>query len=289
MARKIIPVAIAYDFDGTLADGNMQERDFIPALGLKPAEFWQKVRAHAKKHDMDEILSYMDLMLREAGKQEHPITREAFRDYGRTLEFFPGVDSWFGRIDAEAKKRGIAIKHYIISSGLREMIEGTSIHKYFEYVFASGFRYDVNGVATWPALAINYTTKAQYLFRINKGIANAWDNSKINKVMAPDERPQPFENMIYIGDGETDIPAMKMTTYQGGTAIAVYPSRKHGAKARAATLVHVDDRADVAVPADYSEGKDLEAAVLATLDRIAARTAFESLADKTRRDAAREE
>lgn len=283
MPSKRVPVAIAYDFDGTLAPGNMQERDFIPALGLKPNAFWKKVRAHAKKHDMDEILSYMDLMLREADKQERPINRKAFAEYGRTLDFFPGVESWFGRINNAGRSRGLSVSHYIISSGLREMIEATRIAKHFKYIFASGFRYDQHEVAKWPALAINYTTKSQYLFRINKGIINAWDNTTINKVMPESERPVSFHNMIYLGDGDTDIPAMKMTTHMGGTAIAVYTPRKPGGKARAARLVHEDRRADVAVAADYTEGKDLEAAVLATLDRIEARAAFGALADKTKR------
>lgn len=292
MAAKLIPVAIAYDFDGTLAPGNMQEHNFIPALGLKPGDFWRKVRAHAKQHDMDEILSYMDLMLREARKQEQKIDKEAFAEYGRTLEFFPGVKGWFSRIDKAGRSRGLSVRHYVISSGLREMIEATSIAGHFDYIFASGFRYDQHDVAEWPALAINYTTKAQYLFRINKGIENAWDNSKINKVMAPNERPLPFENMIYIGDGETDIPAMKMTTYQGGTAIAVYPPRTRGARARAAKLVHTKDtrnkRADAAVQADYRKGSELDAAVLATFDRIKARAAFAALAAKTKSAAAKE-
>lgn len=271
-----IPVAIAYDFDGTLAPGNMPERDFIPALKLKPTQFWKKVKAHAKAHDMDEILAYMDLMLQEARAKQVKINRQAFIDYGKSLTFFPGVEGWFKRINAYGGKLGLDIKHYVISSGLREMVAGTKIAKHFEFVFASGFRYDVHDVAEWPALAVNYTNKAQYLFRINKGIPNSWDNSTINKFMPHAERPVPFENMLYLGDGETDIPAMKMLTYQGGRAIAVYPPNKKGAKENAIRLVEKEDRADAAVRADYSEGKPLDKAVKATLDEIAARGRFDT-------------
>lgn len=271
-----IPVAIAYDFDGTLAPGNMPERDFIPALKLKPTQFWKKVKAHAKAHDMDEILAYMDLMLQEARAKQVKINRQAFIDYGKSLTFFPGVEGWFKRINTYGGKLGLDIKHYVISSGLREMVAGTKIAKHFEFVFASGFRYDVHDVAEWPALAVNYTNKAQYLFRINKGIPNSWDNSTINKFMPQAERPVPFENMLYLGDGETDIPAMKMLTYQGGRAIAVYPPNKRGAKENAVRLVDMEDRADAAVRADYSEGKPLEKAVKATLDEIAARGQFDA-------------
>ncbi len=278
--RKKTPVAIAYDFDGTLAPGDMQARNFIPALGLTPEAFWKDVKAHARKHDMDEILAYMELMLREAKFKEHPISRQAFAEFGGRLEFFPGVDDWFERVDDYGAERHLEVRHYVISSGLREMIAGTAIAKHFDYVFASGFRYDQHDVAIWPALAVNYTTKAQYLFRINKGIPNSWDNTKINTFMTAEQRPLPFANMIYIGDGETDIPAMKMVTYQGGRALAVYPPKRKGAREKAELLVE-QDRANGAVLADYRPGKALEAAVQGLLDEIAGRAAFESVARPT--------
>lgn len=274
MPRAYIPVAIAYDFDGTLSPGNMPEREFIPKLKLKPEQFWKKVKAHAKKNDMDEILAYMDLMIQKARTELVPINKKAFKDYGKKLDLFPGVDAWFGRINKYGKERKLSVKHYIISSGLREMIAGTKIAKEFEFIFASGFRYDIHNVAEWPAIAVNYTNKAQYLFRINKGIRNSWDNTTINRYMPEEERPVPFSNMLYLGDGETDIPAMKMLTYQGGRAIAVYQKRKKGARMNAIKLVEEEDRADAAVCADYTEGSDLDKAVKATLDEISARGRF---------------
>lgn len=269
--RRKINAAIAYDFDGTLAPGNMQERDFIPALGIPVGDFWREVKASAKRHDMDEILAYLELMLLKADAKELQINRSAFVNYGRQLRFFEGVEEWFDRINAYAATRGIQLEHYVISSGLREMIDGTSIRKHFKYVFASGFRYDQHHVAKWPALAVNYTNKTQFLFRINKGILNSYDNTSINKFMANSDRPLPFSSMLYIGDGETDIPCMKMLKHQGGRSIAVFPPRDRKGRKEAAMELVAQDRADIAVPADYSEGSRLEKVVQLTLDGIAAK------------------
>ncbi len=272
-ARKA-RIALVYDFDGTLAPGNMQEQSFLPAVGSDGAKFWPEAKARAAKHDMDEILAYMELMLERSESTDQPIKRETFKGYGKKIQFFPGVETWFDRINAYAKGVGVTTAHYIISSGNRETIEGTKIAKHFEHIFASGFRYDQNGVAVWPALAVNYTNKAQFLFRINKGIDNAHDNSTINKYTPEEERPVPFKNFIYIGDGETDVPAMKMVTYQGGKSIVVYQSNKHGGKKNAHDLVK-QHRADIAVPADYTPGSVLENAVMAAIQQIAARHTFE--------------
>ena len=264
-------VAIAYDFDGTLAPGNMQERDFIPELQMGTGEFWNETKSLAQKHDMDEILAYMYLMLRKANEQEVKIDVASFRSFGAKLNFFPGVTTWFDRVNRYAAEKAIQVEHYIISSGLREMILGTSIAENFRYVFASSFMYDQHDVARWPALAVNYTNKTQFLFRINKGIQNCWDNSSINKFTNEIDRRVPFQHMIYIGDGETDIPAMKMTRHQGGMAVAVYPPEADNElKNRVERLVRDEDRADVAAPADYNKGKPLERVVFATLDRVAA-------------------
>lgn len=267
-------IALVYDFDGTLAPGNMQEQSFLPAVGTVGKDFWSDAKARAKKHDMDEILAYMELMLERSKATEKPIKRETFKGYGKKIKFFPGVESWFNRIDKFAKAAGVTTSHHIISSGNRETIEGTRIARHFERIFASGFRYDASGVAVWPALAVNYTNKAQFLFRINKGIDNAHDNSTINKYTPEEERPVPFKNFIYIGDGETDIPAMKMVTYQGGKSIVVYQSRKHGSKDYAHDLVK-QHRADIAVPADYMPNSVLDKAVKAAIQQIAARHTFE--------------
>lgn len=283
MSAKRTQVAIAYDFDGTLAQGNMQEHSFIPGLGLTPDKFWPEVKKLACKHDMDEILTYMELMIRTATEKRLSIRREEFQKHGRAVSLFPGVEQWFDRINNYGKERGLVVEHYIISSGLREMISATSIGKKFKYIFASGYMYDANDVAVWPALAVNYTTKTQYLFRINKGILNSYDNGSINKYTPASERPIPFSNMIYIGDGETDVPCMKMLKYQGGHPIAVYEpwegraTKKQKHKQQLCYELLEQDRANYAAPADYTDGKPLDNLVKNLLDKISTESALQRL------------
>ena len=273
MAKQLIKVAIAYDFDGTLAPGNMQEHSFIPSLGIDAETFWTETRQLAQENDMDEILSYMQLMLQKSQSNKLPIRRVDFENYGKGITFFDGVETYFDRINNYAKTKGIKIEHYIISSGLREFVKGTKIAKQFTNIYASGFKYDANGIATWPALAINYTNKTQFLFRINKGINNSYDNTEINKYTPDADRPIPFNRMIYIGDGETDVPAMKMIKYQGGKAIAVYNPENKAKKDKKSPKHTCEDlvsqnRADYIAPANYSEGSELDKMIKLIIDRI---------------------
>jgi len=269
MSRKLIPIAIAYDFDGTLAPGNMQEYDFLPALNIKSKAFWAEVKQLALAQEADEILAYMWLMLSKAQAAQLPVKKADFKNFGASITLFPGVLDWFDRIDAYGKAHGCKVEHFIISSGIREMIEGTRIFKKFKKVYGSGFMFDHNGVANWPAVAMNYTTKTQYLFRINKGSLDVHDNSVINKFVPKEDRPVPFENMLFIGDGETDIPCMRLVKDQGGHAIAVYNPGKRGAKDTAAKMVN-DGRATLFAPATYEAGSQVEQSVHAIIDRIQA-------------------
>lgn len=279
MTEKNTPVAIAYDFDGTLSPGNMQEYDFIPALNITPKDFWQSAGQLAKKNQMDPILAYMWLMLRAANKKEIPIKKSNFHEFGSQIPFFPGVLEWFPRINAYAKSKHIQLKHFIISSGIREMIEATPIYSEFKKVYASAFMFDHNGVACWPALAINYTTKTQYLFRINKGSLDVHDNTIINKFVPKDKRPVPFENIIFIGDGETDIPCMRLTKEQGGHSIAVYNPEKKHSKNLAKQLVK-DGRVSLSVTADYREGTGLDIAIKSILDKIEAASKMQRISNQ---------
>lgn len=266
-------VAICYDFDGTLSPGNMQEHSFLPALGIKAEEFWEEVKDFAKTNRMNEILAYMKLMLDKAKKAKHQITRAAFQRHGNGIRLFKGLDKYFEEINQYGKSKGIMIEHYIISSGLKEIIEGTKIEKNFNFIFASEFHYDENGVALWPALAIDYTNKTQYLFRINKGIMNVWDNKKINKYVPEEKRYIPFRRIIYIGDGETDIPCMKMVNYQGGYSIAVYDPQKRRSKNKKSPkqiclelIKH--KRARYIAPADYRKNSILTRLITLIIDKI---------------------
>ena len=271
--QKFIPMAICYDFDGTLSPGNMQEYGFVKKLGLTPEEFWNTANGLAKTHQADDILSYMKVTIDESHKRNLPITREDFMEYGRTIKLYKGVEDWFDRINQYALKQGVKIDHYIISSGLKEMLEGTSIASKFTEIFASSFWYDDNGAAVWPAIALNYTSKTQYLFRINKGCLDVTDTEGVNRHVDKACRPMPFENMIYIGDGSTDIPCMAMLNKAGGHTLAVY---KKGQKNKAMQL-NLDGRAHMVAPADYSENKPVDKFVKAVIDSVAAENRLKNI------------
>lgn len=268
-------MAIAYDFDGTLAPGNMQEYNFIPDLNMDKGEFWEEANEMAKTHDMDEVLAYMHLMLLKAKEKKISIREDAFMKYGEKITFFEGVEDYFERINNYAAQKNIHLEHFIISSGLREFVKGTAIAKHFKSIFASGFQYDQNGIACWPALVVNYTNKTQFLFRINKGIYNSYDNTLINKSMPEDERTVPFSNIVYIGDGETDVPAMKMVNLYGGTTIAVYNplSKPTAHRPKSSKDICLDlirqNRADYIAPTNYSEGGELDTMLKKIIDKTA--------------------
>jgi len=265
--RKLVPVAIAYDFDGTLAPGNMQEHSFIPNIGMTAENFWDMADQLARENEADSVLTYMNLMIKKANEAGVPIRKGDFRKHGESVKLFKGVKAWFDRINNYGRGKGLNLEHYIISSGIKEMIDGTPIAAEFEKIYASSFRYDANGVAEWPALAINFTTKTQYLFRINKGALEVYDNKRINEFLPMEDRPIPFKNMIFIGDGETDIPCFRLVKSLGGHSIAVYKPQTKGARAKAEKLVD-DGRVNFVTPADYSTGRDIDTVVKAVLDKI---------------------
>ena len=264
--KHLIPMAICYDFDGTLASGNMQEYGFIKKLGITPKEFWGKANNLAKDQKGDEILTYMKVTIDESRKKNLPITREDFQSYGKDITFFEGVETFFDRINKYARFKGINLQHFIISSGLKEILEGTSIANRFTEIFASTFLYDETGAAVWPAMALNYTSKTQYIYRINKGCLDVTDTEGVNRHLASECKPVPLTNILYIGDGNTDIPCMAMLNKAGGHTLAVY---KEGQKERAANL-NRDGRAHMVAPADYRENKPIDQYIKAVIDKISA-------------------
>ena len=270
MPGRAIPLALIYDFDGTLAPGNMQERQFIPDIGMTAPDFWREVDALAEENHADGILSYMFVMLEKARAAGMPVRREDLVARSREIEFFPGVEDWFPRIDSYGRSKGVQVEHFVISSGNSEIIEGTPIAHRFNRIYASKFLYDEQGIAVWPAVAINFTTKTQYLFRINKGAHDWRDSSIINKFVPQSERPVPFENMVYIGDGETDIPCFRLVKDLGGLSIAVYAD---GAHAEAEQYLD-EGRVNCVVPARYTENSLLENTVRSYIDLLAARWAL---------------
>lgn len=265
MKKSKPTVALMYDFDKTLCTKDMQEYSFIPNVNMTAQEFWREANDLAREKKMDGILAYMYVMLDRARAAKKSIRRESFVALGKDLEFYPGVETWFDRVSAFGKAQGVEVRHYIISSGLREIIEGSSIYKYFAEVFACEFLYDVDSVAQWPKNVVNYTTKTQFLFRINKGVLDLSDDRTLNEFTPEDERLVPFRNMLYIGDGVTDVPCMKLVRVNGGCSIAVYPK---GKRETASSLLR-DGRADFMLPADYSEGGELEKTVKKVISKMA--------------------
>lgn len=264
MAEKMPVVAMMYDFDKTLSTKDMQEYSFIPKLGLTAQEFWAQSNALAKEQKMDRILSYMYMMVRMSKDKHQPIRREDFVALGKKIQLYPGVEDWFARINAFGLEQGVRVEHYLISSGLKEIVEGCSIFDQFKEVYASEFLYDENGVAVWPKLAVNYTAKTQFLFRINKGVLDISNDLDLNRSIPDELRPVPFRNMIYIGDGLTDVPCMKLVKLNRGQSLAVYKKEK----ATGYSLL-TDKRVDLIAPADYREGKKLDTLVKMILQKMA--------------------
>ena len=220
MKKKPI-VALIYDFDGTLSPGNMQEFGFIQAIGKTPEEFWKMSDGLAAGQDASNVLSYMKMMFDEAKRNGITLRRSDFRKFGRHIQLFEGVREWFTLINEYGESHGVQIEHYINSSGLKEIIEGSPIAKEFKHIFACSFMYNKDGEAEWPGIAVDYTAKTQFIFKINKGILSAHDNKMVNESVSEDKKRIPYPQMIYFGDGETDIPCMKIVTMFGGHAIAV--------------------------------------------------------------------
>lgn len=259
-------VALIYDFDGTLAAGNMQEYDFIPAVGKSNKEFWSESNDLAEEQDADQILAYMARMIQAAQAKGLSLRREAFQESGRRVVFYPGVEEWFDRMNAYGEARGIKILHYINSSGLKEIIEGTAIADKFRKIYACSFLYNVDGIAYWPAVAVNYTNKTQFIFKINKGVESVYDTKLVNQYMEEKSRPVPFSHMIYVGDGTTDIPCMRLVKNFGGHSIAVYDPLEASKRQEMNTLIR-DNRVNHVCPADYRDGSEIDTVVKAIIDK----------------------
>lgn len=262
-------VALMYDFDKTLCTKDMQEYGFIPSIGMDAASFWGEVTKLTDAQEMDGILAYMFLMVEKCREKNVPITREIFHELGAGVEFFEGVPSWFRRINDYGEQVGVQIEHYIVSSGCKEIIEGTAIAPYFKKIYACEFMYDASGTIQWPKISVNYTAKTQFLFRINKGVLDLDSESaeRLNRFTPQNDRRIPFGNMIYIGDGLTDVPCMRLVKSYGGQSIAVYNPEKSMA---AAQSLLKEDRVNFITPADYRPGSQIERYVQAIIRKIEA-------------------
>ena len=250
-------IAFLSDFDKTLRTTDMEDYAFIPSLGYTPAEFWGKANAFGWENRMDGLLAYMYTIIQECAAQNIKLDRAFLNHCGESIQLFPGVREWFARINAFGESLGVQVEHYVISSGLREIIEGSGIAQEFREIYACEFYYNENGDACWPKLDVNFTNKTQFVYRINKGILDVSRDKELNDSMPDDSKRVPFTNMIYMGDGLSDVPCMKMMRAYGGQAIAVYQaSNRQGVEKLLA-----DGRVDFIFPADYREGMELDRTV----------------------------
>ena len=263
-------IALVYDFDGTLSPRPMQEYAFLPQIGADAAAFWAESNALAKQTGADPLITYMHLMYRKAKEKGVRIDRADLVAQGRHVELYPGVEDWFDAIGAyvksHAQSHGVHLRHYLVSSGLTEIVEGTSIYRRFHNVFASEYWFEAYDLP-YPKRVITDTGKTQYLFRINKGVEDLGES--INQHMPEAARPIPFGNMVYFGDGDTDVPSMAVMRKNGGYAVAVYPAGKSKGRAKCVDLFKAG-RCDFLAPADYRDGSDLFRRTCLLLDRILA-------------------
>ena len=269
--------AIMYDFDKTLCTKDMQDFGFIPGLGMEPRAFWGRANVFGRDEEMDSILAYLYTMIVERKRIGKPLTRESLIEDGKAIELYPGVSDWFERVNLYGAAQGVQVEHYVISSGLKEIIEGSGIAEKFTKIFACEFVYDENGEAMWPKTAVNYTNKTQFVYRINKGVLDISNDVDLNRSMPDDSKRVPFSNMIYIGDGLSDVPCMKMMKAYGGSAIAVYQDSNRSKVEE--LLLH--DRVDFIFPADYGEDTLLNKTIHNLIKKIA-------IADELSRENARQ-
>ena len=273
--KEALPVlAICYDFDKTLTPDDMQAQGYIQSVGYDVDRFWEETNELTHGNGMDSNLAYMYKMVREA-EGNLVLNRRALMDYGARVKVFPGVGTWFERIRAYGREQGVLVEHYIISSGLREMIEGTEMARNgaFERIYASSFLYNDRGVAVWPAQAVNYTNKTQFLFRIEKGTLDVNDPA-VNDWFPDEKMRVPFRNMVYIGDSDTDIPCMKLVNANGGHAIGVYDPVTEK-KEKVHRMIR-DHRIRYYAAADYTEGSELDTLVKQIILRTAANEVLEA-------------
>ena len=255
-------MAIMYDFDKTLSTTDMQNYAFIPALGMTPDEFWGATGEFSKKTGCERILSYMWMMIKLSKEKGIQCTQKWLNSLGKEVRYYPGVETWFKRINEYGKSKGVRVEHYLVSSGTKEIVDGTSIAKEFKKIYGCEFYYDPETkLPVWPKFAINYTQKTQYFFRISKGITNKTDDSVNNKTVS---RRIPYENMVYLGDGMTDVPCMVLVKQNNGNAIAIYNKNEQG---NVSSLLR-GGRVNFACLADYSENSDLDKTMKLIIDKI---------------------
>ena len=253
-------IALCYDFDGTLCTGYMQNQKLIPDCKIDIGKFWSEVIDYSNKNKVDPTLSYMLILENKMHEANLEISRENFIKYGKELELFPGVNDWFKRIKNFGKEKNVDVEHYIISSGLTNMIEGCSFVNELNRVYACEYIFK-NGRGLWPKLSVNYSNKVQFLYRIHKGAFEVNDQEGVNeKKYFGDHIHVPFENMIFFGDGETDVPTFNVLNKNNGKSICIYED-KNQKSIDIAKKLFSDGRIHHLVKNDYQENSEVDVLV----------------------------
>lgn len=259
-------VAIVYDFDKTLCREDMQNYSFIPALGMTPGEFWGEVSKFSDRTNVERILSYMYMMVSLSKEKGIKLTKDYLKSLGKDIKFFAGVSTWFKRINEYGASMGVNVEHYLVSSGTKEIIDGCAIANEFKAIYGCEFLFDENDEPVWPKLTINYTAKTQFIYRITKGVLDVTDDNNVNKRI--ENKRVPYQNIVYLGDGMTDIPCMALVKESGGKSIAVYtPDSKDKAKA-----LYDENRVNFICKADYSSNSQLEKVLKLIINSVAIST-----------------
>ncbi|MEI8385960.1 MAG: haloacid dehalogenase-like hydrolase [Verrucomicrobiota bacterium] len=267
-------IAIIYDYDQTLSPTYMQDEALFPVFGINPPHFWQRCGELVRDQGFDNELAYMKVLL-DCLEMDRP-TNAKLRELGSRLNFYKGLPEMFedfrsGLLSGEHEAHGINVEHYIVSSGLRTLIEGSRLAPYIRKIFGCEFAVDERDRITFPKRVISHTQKTQFLFRINKGMLEM--DEDVNDHMAPELRPIPFQNMIYVGDGPTDVPCFTVMRRNGGQAIAVYnpddPSRSSFKKCYQ-LCTHADRVKNIA-PSDFRQGSHLRLLLEEMVQEIAER------------------
>lgn len=265
---RVRRMAICYDFDKTLSPDDMQTFTLIPSFGIDKAEFWDSSNKLAEENLMDKNLAWMFELIRYSKFRQKSLKKEYFHEIGADVKLYKGVEDWFKRTTEYAARRGIELEHYIISSGLKEIIEGSKISSAFKRIYASSYLYSTDGIAEWPAQAVNYTNKTQYIFRIAKGFMDEYDE-RVNNSMSEEQLRIPYENIVYIGDSATDIPCMRLVKSRGGYSIGVYDPEKDN-RTKVYQLYN-DGRLNFYAPADYTTRGELFTYIKQVINEIEAK------------------
>jgi phosphoserine phosphatase len=269
-------IAVIFDFDDTL--GPDSTSGYLKQAGVDDiASFWGEV-GEMMKQDWDPVPAYLHHMI-QASKQgvSSPLTQDALRKWGKELPFFDGVQGLFDHIRSvvrEANPR-VSLEFYLISSGIGDVLRHTEIAHEFHDIWASEFHYDEQGIAVAPKRVVSFTDKTRYIFQIQKGIIGEASKGKpfdVNKKLNAQQIRVPMNQMIFVGDGYTDIPCFSMVKKEGGVSIAVY-DKNHVEKWGNAYQFVADGRVSNLLSANYQEGSDLvnflSMAVRSMAERIA--------------------